>query len=209
MNLANILWVVNVALELVCLWVLSARGWPKPLTVFVAWQMVVEMCGFAFATTPVWPMLYWLAHSVTYIMLLALLAPKVLSRVAGVYWLASFAAAVFLIADTWMNVHKAQYALAGAVGAISLFAALTSYLTTHKSPWLCSGVATWSLAQILAIAFPPAYGTIYTTGCAIALILFTTSTHHLPLPPPHITSLPLTPKRCRVPDPERFRLSWN
>jgi hypothetical protein len=180
--------------------------------VFVGWQLAFEVTLLALKTPlgPNWTYLYWLGHSLTYILLLAVFTPTRFKSLPGIYWLATLTLTILFVTNVWLYEPWRQYVLAVVCGALALFATIISYATNSRwlprSTW--AGVAVWSAGQVAAAALPQFYGAIYPVTCAVALALFLAGTYvSVPLYAPVVFRL----DHARLPLSPRFfrrRLGW-
>jgi len=178
MILENTIWLVGLALEILCLRRL-ALGQNVTLGAFVAWQLALDIAAVFCGHLAAWNVIYWLGHSVTYVLLLFVFVPRHFRSLSGLYWLTTLILAVFATTEVWLYAHRRQYFLAVFCGSLGLFSAVVSYATRGhwlpKATW--AGVMLWASGQIVAAAWPEFYGSIYPTTCTIALALFLVGTY--------------------------------
>jgi hypothetical protein len=175
---ANVIWFVGLALEILCFQRLASRRVNSALTTFVCWQLLIDVLAVFVGSTPLWGTIYWMSHSITYILLLVLFMPFRIRTISGTYWLATLTLTVFAIAGMWIFEPWKQFQLAIVCGALAMFAAAVTFFThglwLPRATWI--GIALWAGGQIASAALPKLYATIYPTTCTVAFMFFLIAT---------------------------------
>lgn len=209
MTWSSLIWLANLALELAVFWrLIRLRRLRTPLGVFVGWLLLHDVVALTFKQffSPLsWTYMYWASHAVTYVLILALVAPARIKSLPGVYWLTSLILTATAITNVWLYEPNSQMALALACGLLAAFSTLIGYVTHSKlqsgRTWL--GVSVWVAGQVVAASLPGSYGLIYPVTCAAGLAFLLGSTY-TPVPLPALSvakldhiRLPLSPRFLR------------
>lgn len=209
MTWSSLIWLANLALELAVFWrLVRLERVGTPLGVFISWLLLHDAAALTLKPilSPLsWTYVYWASHAVTYVLILALVAPARIKSLPGVYWLTSLVLTATAITNVWLYEPNSQMALALACGLLAAFSTLIGYVTHARlqpgRTWL--GTSVWVTGQLVAASLPGSYGLIYPVTCAAGLAFMFGSTYTpVPLPTLSVTKLdhvrlPLSPRFLR------------
>lgn len=179
MTLANAVWIAGLLLEVLCLRRLITIRTHPALAIFIGWQLLMDVAAAFLTPFAFWGTVYWLGHSITYVLLLFIFMPFRVRTISGTYWLTTLSLTVLAVTGMWLFEPWKQYQLGLVCSGLELFAAAVTYfskgLWMPRAAWI--GTALIASGQAVASIFPCIYGIVYPVSCAIALAFFLISTH--------------------------------